>query len=77
MVLLLGASPGQFGAVRSGLAVRQILTALFAIVIPQQIHLPLADQAFDEQGRLKDTRRRESVEKACAVLLRVAAALKR
>jgi chromate reductase len=77
VVLLLGASPGQFGAVRSGLAVRQILTALFAVIIPQQIYLPLADQAFDDQGRLKDARRRESVEKACSELLRVATALKR
>ncbi len=77
VVLLIGASPGQFGAARSVLAVRQILNALFAIVIPQTVLLPEADQAFDETGNLKETTVRTSLEKACAELLRVTAALKR
>ena len=75
VTLLMGASPGQFGAVRGVLAVRQILTALAAVVIPQAVHIAHADQAFDDQGRLQDARSQSSVEKACAELLRVAAAL--
>ncbi|MBI4169021.1 MAG: NAD(P)H-dependent oxidoreductase [Acidobacteria bacterium] len=75
VVLLMGASPGQFGAVRGVLAVRLILTALSAIVIPQMGLIPRADQAFDEAGALKDPKSRNQVEKACAELLRVAAAL--
>lgn len=75
VVLLLGASPGRFGAVRGVLAVRQVLTALNAVVIPQAVHIARADQAFDEQGRLKDPRSQSSVEKACAELLRITAAL--
>jgi NAD(P)H-dependent FMN reductase len=75
VVLLMGASPGQFGAVRGVLAVRLILTALFAIVIPQMVLVARADQAFDEAGALKDPKSRNQVEKACAELLRVAAAL--
>jgi chromate reductase len=73
--LLLGASPGQFGAVRGVLAVRQILTALNAVVIPQAVHVSRADQAFDDEGRLKEARSQASVEKACAELVRIAAAL--
>ena len=76
VALLIGASPGQFGAVRAILTLRQVLTALFALVIPQVVTLPRADQAFDETGRLKDGQCRASIEKACAELLRVTAALK-
>ncbi|HEV8700728.1 MAG TPA: NAD(P)H-dependent oxidoreductase [Candidatus Polarisedimenticolia bacterium] len=76
VALLMGASPGQFGAVRGVLAVRQVLNALHAIVLPQTIQIPHADQAFDEAGRLKDPKSAALVEKACAELLRVAALLK-
>jgi NAD(P)H-dependent FMN reductase len=50
-----GASPGYYGAMRSLLALRQILVVgLGASVIPQQLALPRATQAFDEDGSLKD-----------------------
>lgn len=75
VVMLMGASPGQFGAVRGVLAVRLILTALFAIVIPQMVLVPRADQAFDEAGGLKDPKIRGQIEKAGAELIRIAAAL--
>jgi chromate reductase len=75
VVLLMGASPGQYGAVRGVLAVRQILTALFAIVIPQTVLVANAAEAFDDAGRLREDRLRAQVDKACAELLRVAAAL--
>jgi chromate reductase len=73
--LVIGCSPGPLGAVRSVLMVRQVLTALLAIIIPEMVVVPRADQAFDEQGRLKDEHLRASLEKACAELLRVATAL--
>jgi chromate reductase len=75
-VLLLSASPGQFGGVRAVLALRQVLTALMAIVIPNTVSVSHADQAFDEAGQLKDARQRAGVERAGAELLRFAAALK-
>ena len=40
------------------------------------VHIARADEAFDDDGRLKDPRSRSSVEKACAELLRIAAALR-
>jgi len=76
-VLLLGASPGPYGAVRSQVAWRQVMTALFAIVVPNQVLVPHADQAFEADGRLKDPKTRAALEKACAELLRFAAAFPR
>ncbi len=76
VVQLMGASPGQFGAVRGVLAVRQVLTALNAFVLPSTVQIARADQAFDEAGRLKDPKSAAQVEKACAELLRVTALLK-
>ena len=50
-----GASPGYYGGMRSLLTLRQILEVGFgATVIPQQMALPRATQAFEEDGSLKD-----------------------
>jgi chromate reductase len=73
--LLMGASPGQFGGVRGILALRQVLTALFAHVVPVTVQVARADQAFDEAGGLKEARVRSSVERASDELLRVTSAL--
>jgi len=76
VVQLMGASPGQFGAVRGALAVRLILTALAAIVLPSTVLIARADQAFDEAGRLKDPKSNAQIEKACAELLRMTGLLR-
>jgi chromate reductase, NAD(P)H dehydrogenase (quinone) len=50
-----GASPGYYGAMRSLLTVRQVLAVgIGAMVIPQQLALPRANNAFEEDGSLKD-----------------------
>jgi chromate reductase, NAD(P)H dehydrogenase (quinone) len=50
-----GASPGYYGAMRSLLTLRQVLViGLGASVIPQQLAVPRANDAFDEAGHLKD-----------------------
>jgi chromate reductase len=50
-----GASPGYYGAMRSLLYLRQILEiGIGAPVIPQQIAVPRAMDAFDSDGSLKD-----------------------
>ena len=71
VALLLSASPGQFGAVRSLHALRPVLMTLMAFVIPNSVSVSHADQAFDDQGVLKDARQRATLERACAELLRV------
>ena len=50
-----GASPGYYGAMRSLLHLRQILeVGIGATVIPQQIAVPRAMDAFEADGSLKD-----------------------
>jgi NAD(P)H-dependent FMN reductase len=75
-VMLMGASPGAYGAVRAQMTLRQVLAALAAITVPITVALPHADQAFEENGALKDPKVRANVERACGELLRLATALK-
>jgi chromate reductase, NAD(P)H dehydrogenase (quinone) len=50
-----GASAGYYGAMRSLLTLRQILeVGVGATVIPQQLALPRAGDAFEADGSLKD-----------------------
>jgi NAD(P)H-dependent FMN reductase len=50
-----GASPGYYGAMRSLLTLRQILAVgIGALVIPEQIAVPRAVDAFEADGSLKD-----------------------
>jgi NAD(P)H-dependent FMN reductase len=69
-----GASPGYYGGMRSLLQLREILAiGLGATVIPQQIALPRAHEAFDADGRLKDDKQQDllkSVVEALAVAAR-------
>jgi NAD(P)H-dependent FMN reductase len=69
-----GASPGYYGAMRSLLHLRQILeVGVGATVIPQQLALPRAMDAFEEDGSLKDKAQQtlcKSVVEALAVAAR-------
>jgi NAD(P)H-dependent FMN reductase len=49
------ASPGRFGGMRSLLALRQVLEiGCGALVLPEQVSVGRAEQAFDELDNLKD-----------------------
>ncbi len=49
------ASPGSAGGLRGLMALRQVLElGCGALVIPEQITVPRADQAFDDMDNLKD-----------------------
>ena len=69
-----GASPGYYGTMRSLLHLRQILAVgMGATVIPQQIALPRAMDAFEADGSLKDKAQQDlckSVVEAFAVAAR-------
>jgi chromate reductase len=71
VVLLMGASTGQFGALRGLAAVRIVLTALQAHVLPQTVMVPDAGAAFDPAGRPVDPKIQAQIDKACAELCRV------
>ena len=68
---LMGASPGVYGAVRSALALRQVLCALAVFVLPATVQISRAGEAFDPSGHLIDPKSQALVEKACAELVRV------
>lgn len=69
-----GASPGYYGAMRSLLTLRQILAVgIGALVIPEQIAVPRAVDAFEADGSLKDKGQQalcKSVVEALAVAAR-------
>lgn len=52
---VLGASPGRFGAVRAQAEVRKVLSAIGADVLDSEFPLARAHQAFDSEGRLRDS----------------------
>lgn len=54
LVGLVSASAGRWGGMRGLRHVREILTTLNCVVLPEQYCLSAADKAFDEQGRILD-----------------------
>jgi NAD(P)H-dependent FMN reductase len=68
-ILLLGASPGELGAMRGLIHARNPLEALGNFVYPQPYGLPKADSAFDENNNLVDPARLERLEKLIATFI--------
>jgi chromate reductase, NAD(P)H dehydrogenase (quinone) len=58
---IMSVSPGNFGGVRSLAMLRGILSYLGVIVVPVQLAIPRANEAFDAEGNLRDDRQRETV----------------
>ena len=58
---LLSASPGALGGIRSLVTVRSILGNIGGYLLPEQISIPKAHEAFDENGALKDESKQKSV----------------
>lgn len=61
-VTLMSASTGALGGLRGLVHVRAIFSNLGAIVLPGQVALPAANQAFTADGRLADIRRQAAIE---------------
>ena len=76
-VFALGAaSSGSGGGMRSLMALRQILElGCGALVIPEQIAVPRADQAFDDMDNLKDEALAAALKAAMRRLVELAGAL--
>lgn len=56
VVGIMNATPGPYGGVRHLYHLRQVLSGLQTHVLPNQVQLAHADQAFDENGALRDER---------------------
>lgn len=74
---LMGATPGPWGTLRGGLPhLRQVLSTLGVLVIPTQLPLAHADEAFAEDGSLKDARQAKQLKALAESLVQVAGKLK-
>jgi len=52
VALLLAASPGRLGGLRGLVTTRTILSNIKVLVLPDQLAIPQANEAFDEDGQL-------------------------
>ncbi len=68
---LLCASPGGLGGLRSLVHVRAILGNIGVLVLPDQIAVSSAHEAFNSDGSLKDSRKQAAVEKLGATVVEI------
>lgn len=73
---IMSASPGALGGLRGLFALRQILSNIKVLVLPEQIAVSKANEAFDDNGNLKDEKQRTTVEAIAKRLVEVAGKLK-
>lgn len=59
---LMSASPGALGGLRGLVHVRAILGNINVLVLPDQVAVMRAHEAFNEDGSLKDAKQQEAVE---------------
>ena len=72
---IMSASVSPFGGLRGLLHLRQIMTTIQMVMIPDQVLIPFAHAAFDEDGNLKEALPASLVDIAAARLVKVAGAL--
>ena len=65
---LMSASPGALGGLRGLVHVRAMLGNIHVLVLPDQIAVPRAHEAFNSDGMLKDPKQQAAVERLGATL---------
>lgn len=69
---IMAASPGRLGGIRMLPHLRQVLTTLGTLVVPEQLALAQASEAFAEDGSLKDAANQKMLEGIVANVIRLA-----
>lgn len=72
---IMSTSPGALGGLRGLVHVRSILSSIGVIVLPNQVSIPNAYDAFDEARQLKDERKRALVKQLGAGVATMIASL--
>jgi len=62
VVTLMSASSGALGGLRSLVTVRSMLSNIGVLVLPAQVAVPKAHEAFGPDGKLKDPKQQASIE---------------
>lgn len=75
IVLIVSASPGSLGGARGLIQLRTILSGIKSWVVHEQVQLPLADQAFNTDGSLKNESTQKQIDSAVAKTVALAAKL--
>jgi NAD(P)H-dependent FMN reductase len=73
---LISASPGQLGGLRGLVTLRSILSNIGVLVLPDQVCIAKAHEAFDDLGKLKDERKSKQVAALAKGLVELGAKLK-
>jgi chromate reductase len=68
---IMSASPGMLGGLRGLVHVRSILENIGVIVMPDQIAIAKAHEAFNEDGTLKDKKQEDQVKKIGASVAKI------
>ena len=76
VAVIMSASPGGLGGLRGLVHLRMILGNIHVLVLPDQMAIARAQDAFQSDGRLKDTRQHAAVEQLGATLTHVLRKLK-
>lgn len=73
---VMSASPGRLGGLRGLVHLRSILGNIDVHVLPDQVAIPTAHEAFDAEGRLKDPKQLQAVDHLARNLVRLLARVK-
>lgn len=71
VICLMSASPGGFGGMRSLITARSILSNIGALVIPEQVSISRAGDAFNPDGSFKDERNQKNIENQGVALVNI------
>jgi NAD(P)H-dependent FMN reductase len=71
VVCMVSASPGALGGLRGLFSLRSVLSNIKTIVLPEQLAISKANEAFSDDGKLKDEKQQAAIENIAKRLVEV------